>query len=372
MQFLPLCAYLLKTLIMTNTIQTSDYPIIISDDISTHIDAFISESNYSSIYILMDENIMEHCWPKISQLTETLKNAEILLIEAGESQKDIEIVIQLWQALSEYQADRSSLIINFGGGVISDLGGFIASTFKRGIDFINIPTSLLAMVDAGVGGKTGINLEQYKNQIGLFSHPQAIFIQYDFLKTLDDKHLKNGYAEMLKHGIIADEQLWNSLKEITKITTENIVPYINKSIQIKVNIVEQDPLEKGLRKALNFGHTIGHLIETFSLKNDKIPILHGEAVAIGMIVESYLSMTKSTLEKNQFNAIKKYLTSLYDKYNIPDIFWLEYERIINQDKKKDGKKLNFTFVNRIGTADINQDCSLEEIKEAIIYYKENC
>jgi 3-dehydroquinate synthase len=320
----------------------------------------------------MDENIMEHCWPKISQLTETLKNAEILLIEAGESQKDIEIAIQLWQALSEYQADRSSLIINFGGGVISDLGGFIASTFKRGIDFINIPTSLLAMVDAGVGGKTGINLEQYKNQIGLFSHPQAIFIQYDFLETLDDKHLKNGYAEMLKHGIISEEQLWNSLKEINKITTENIVPYINKSIQIKVNIVEQDPLEKGIRKALNFGHTIGHLIETFSLKNDKIPILHGEAVAIGMIVESYLSMTKSTLEKNQFNAIKEYLTSLYNKYNIPDIFWQEYERIINQDKKKDGKKLNFTFVNKIGTVDINQDCSLDEIKEAIIYYKENC
>jgi len=357
---------------MTNTIQTSEYPIIISDHISSHIDTFISESHYSSIYILMDENIMEHCWPKISMHSETLKDAELLVIEAGEAQKDIEIAIQLWQALSEYQADRSSLIVNFGGGVISDLGGFIASTFKRGIDFINIPTSLLAMVDAGVGGKTGINLQQYKNQIGLFSHPQAIFIQYDFLETLDDKHLRNGYAEMLKHGIIADEQLWNSLKNINTITTENIIPYISNSIQIKVDIVEQDPLEKGIRKALNFGHTIGHLIETFSLQNDKDPILHGEAVAIGMIIESYVSMARSALDTNDFNEIEMYLTSLYSKYNIPDFFWQEYERIINQDKKKEGKKLNFTFVNKIGTVDINQDCSFEEIKKAIMYYKENC
>ena len=357
---------------MTNTIKTSKYPIIISNNISTHIDAFILESNYSSIFILMDENIMEHCWPIISKNSETIRKVEILLIEAGESQKNIEIATQLWQVLSEYEADRSSLIINFGGGVISDIGGFIASTFKRGVDFINIPTSLLAMVDASVGGKTGINLLQYKNQIGLFSHPQALFIQYDFLETLDHRHLKNGYAEMLKHGIIADEELWNSLKGLDEISTENIIPFIKKCIQLKVDIVEQDPQEKGIRKVLNFGHSIGHLLETFSLQNDKEPLLHGEAIAIGMIVETYLSMMKSSLPPNSFKEVETYISSIYNKYEIPKSFWSKYEKIINQDKKKEGKKLNFTFVNKIGTSDINQDCSFEEIKEAIIYYKENC
>ncbi|MCK5776127.1 MAG: 3-dehydroquinate synthase [Bacteroidales bacterium] len=357
---------------MTKTIETAAYPIIISDDIGKYIDDFISTSNYSSTYILMDENIMADCWPILSKESETLRNAEILLIEAGESQKDIAIATQLWQALTENEADRSSLLINFGGGVITDLGGFIASTFKRGMDFINIPTSLLAMVDASVGGKTGINLQHHKNQIGLFSEPKRIFIQSRFLETLDERQLKNGYAEMLKHGLITDANLWDSLKKIKNIDTLNILPYIEKSIQIKVDIVKKDPLEKGFRKALNFGHSLGHLLESFSLQNDENPLYHGEAVAIGMMIESYISTQKSGLPLTEFDDIKNYLGSIYDKYEIPDSFWANFEHIINQDKKKEGKKLNFTFVSKIGAALINQDCTIEEIKQAIIYYKESC
>ena len=363
---------MLKELNMTKTIKTSAYPIIISDNIGKHIDDFISKSNYSSTYVLMDENIMADCWPILSKESEKLRDAEILLIEAGESQKDIAIATQLWQALTENGADRSSLLINFGGGVVTDLGGFIASTFKRGMDFINIPTSLLAMVDASVGGKTGINLQHHKNQIGLFSEPKCIFIQSRFLETLDNRQIKNGYAEMLKHGLITDANLWDSLKQIKKINPLDIIPYIEKCIQIKVDIVERDPLEKGLRKTLNFGHSLGHLFESFSLQNDENPLYHGEAVAIGMIIESYLSKQKSGLPQTEFDDIESHLTSIYNKYEIPDFFWAEFENIINQDKKKEGKKLNFTFVSKIGAALINQDCTIEEIKQAIIYYKESC
>ncbi len=355
-----------------DTIQTLNYPIIISENSGSQIDKFLSKQNYSSLYILMDENILEKCWPKLFKESILLQKAEILLIEPGEQQKNIEIVTQLWQVLSEYEADRSSLIINFGGGVISDMGGFIASTFKRGIDFINIPTTLLAMVDASVGGKTGINLNNSKNQIGVFNQPKAIFIQFDFLETLNKRQLKNGFAEMLKHGLIAKASHWKSLTQLNNIEVSELSLFIKDSIHIKNKMVEQDPLEKGIRKSLNFGHTIGHLIETWSLQNDTYPILHGEAVAIGMIIEAYLSVKKVELNMIEFQEIKKYISANYDKYPISKSFLADFEKIVNQDKKKNGKKLNFTFVTKIGSFKINQDCSIKEIKESLIYYKENC
>jgi 3-dehydroquinate synthase len=353
-------------------IQTKSYPIIISDNIGTEIDQFLFNRDYSSLFILMDENIMDKCWPKLYKESELLREAEIFLIEPGEQQKNIEIVVQLWQALSEYEADRSSLLINFGGGVISDMGGFIASTYKRGIDFINIPTSLLSMVDASVGGKTGINLDYAKNQIGVFNQPQALFIQFDFLKTLDERQIKNGFAEMLKHGLIANTPHWKSLSNLAEINQASLSPFIEDSIRIKNEMVELDPLEKGIRKSLNFGHTIGHLLETWSLQNDENPLLHGEAITIGLLIESYLSINALGLSDLEFQEIKDFITKTYKKYSIPDSLINEFETIINQDKKKKGKKLNFTFVPQIGSFKIDQNCSMEEIKESLIYYKENC
>lgn len=354
------------------TINTLEYPIFITKNAGEKVDEFLSKQAYSSIFIIMDENIMDHCWPKLFKESELLRNAEILLVEPGEAQKDIEIVIQLWQALSEYEADRSSLIVNFGGGMITDLGGFIASTFKRGLDFINIPTSLLSMVDASVGGKTGINLSHYKNQIGVFSQAKAIFIQDSFLDTLDDKQIKNGFSEMLKHGLIANINHWAALTQLSEINSNSVASFIPDSIMIKKEIVELDPLEKGIRKSLNFGHTIGHLFETWSLQKDAQPLLHGEAIAIGIIIESYLSTKKVGLSWAEFEGIKNYISKLYNKFPITDKFLLEFESIVNQDKKKKGKKLNFTFVPQVGSFIIDQDCSMEEIKESIIYYKENC
>lgn len=353
-------------------IKTLDYNIILSENIGLHIDGFIKKKNYSSLYIIMDENIMKHCWPILSKESEELRNAEILILEPGEDSKNIELAIQFWQILSEYEADRSSLIINFGGGMVSDFGGFIASTFKRGLDFINIPTSLLAMVDASIGGKTGINLMHYKNQIGVISQANSVFIYPDFLETLDPRHIKNGFAEMLKHGIINDPNHWEDLLNIKNIIPEEIIPYLETSIEIKNRIVEQDPKEKGIRKSLNFGHTIGHLIETWSLQNDEQPIFHGEAIAIGMIIESYLSTKKANLPWQDFEKIKEFISNNYSKYPINDSFVNDFKNIVNQDKKKDGKKLNFTFATKIGSVVINQDCSIEEIRESIIYYKENC
>lgn len=352
------------------TLETKNYPITICKSAGEKIDLFLAQRKYSSIYILMDENVMEKCWPILYQDCESLKNSEILLIEAGESQKTIEIASQLWETLNDYGADRSSLMVNFGGGVISDLGGFIASTFKRGMDFINIPTTLLSMVDASIGGKTAINLQSSKNQVGLFSEPQALFIQPDFLKTLDEKQILSGWAEMLKHGLIADKSHWESLISLETINPEDLENHILRSIEIKKEVVEKDPLEKNIRKTLNFGHTLGHALETWSLKNDEESLLHGEAVAIGMILESYLSVKLSQLKSVEFEEIYTHISRYFKPYHITDAFINHLEKLLSQDKKKSGNELNLTFVTTIGKSIINQQCNLEDIKESIIFYKE--
>lgn len=351
-------------------LQTKNYPIILCESAGEEIDLFLANRKYSSIYILMDENVLESCWPILHHESEILKKAEILLIEAGESQKSIEIASQLWEILNEYGADRSSLIVNFGGGVVSDLGGFIASTFKRGIDFINIPTTLLSMVDASIGGKTGINLQSSKNQVGLFSEPKALFIQTDFLKTLDEKQLHSGWAEMLKHGIIADLDHWKSLISIQHIEPDGLNAHILRSIEIKKEVVEQDPTEQNIRKILNFGHTLGHALETWSLQNDYEPLLHGEAVAIGMILESYLSVKISNLSLEEFEEINTQISRYFRHYHISEPFINHLEVLLSQDKKKSGTELNLTFVTTIGKSIINQQCSLDDIKESINFYKE--
>ena len=237
---------------MQQNIPTKDYQIQLSDSAGESFDQWMTDKSYSSIYVFMDENVMEKCWPVLHNDSEVLKSAEIIVIEAGEDQKDIEMAAQLWQTLMEYQADRKSLWINFGGGMISDLGGFVASTFKRGMDFINIPTTILSMVDASVGGKTAINMGSYKNQIGMFSSPKAIFMQANFIDSLSPKHQLSGWSEMLKHALIADKSHWTQLIKIKSLDSENLSPILADSIRIKKNIVEEDPLEKGNRKKLNF------------------------------------------------------------------------------------------------------------------------
>ncbi len=352
-------------------LHTKDYDIHLVESAGQAFNEWIKDKTYSSIFVFMDENVMEHCWPILSNDSNILKEAELIVIPPGESQKDIEMAHQLWQTLLEYGADRKALWVNLGGGMVSDLGGFVASTYKRGIDFVNIPTTLLSIVDASVGGKTGVNLGHFKNQVGLFNNPKALWVQADFLATLDQRQILSGWAEMLKHAIIADKNQWTKLKEIYELKSHKMAPYLIESIRVKRDIVEEDPLEKNVRKKLNFGHTIGHAIESWSLKNDNDPLLHGEAIAIGIVCESYLSVKKKLLPKSDFEEILSVFKTFFNKYKINEEFMQQIDRLLNHDKKKEGNKLNLTFANQIGQSIINQDSSLEDIKESIVFYEEN-
>jgi 3-dehydroquinate synthase len=295
-------------------IKASDYSIFVSKDITKEINRFLkaNESRYSKLFILVDEKTLEYCYPRLAAHIPAFKDAEIIEIESGENSKNIEVCTQIWATLSDYGADRQSLIINLGGGVIGDMGGFIASVFKRGIGFINIPTTLLSQVDASVGGKVAVDLNHIKNEIGLFSNPSAVFIGTTFLQTLDERQLLSGFAEMIKHALISDEIYWKKIKEADIFDFEKIDPLIETSIHIKNKIVQEDPFEKNNRKALNFGHTIGHAIESYFLlkQNSRKQLLHGEAIAVGMICEAYLSNRIVKLPNDTLEEITSFILSL--------------------------------------------------------------
>ena len=257
-----------------NTIQSIDYPIYFNDSL-TELVNFVRNGNYSRFFILEDEHTAEHCLPLVKEKLGDITDYDLIEINAGEESKDIDFCIGVWKLLMDFGADRKSLMINLGGGVISDLGGFAASTFKRGIDFVHVPTTLLSQVDASVGGKTGIDIDSIKNIIGTFTQPKAVFIEYNFLNSLPERQILSGLAEMLKHGLICDAAYWNQLKnsDLQKPAAE----LIYRSVEIKNEVVIEDPKETGIRKSLNFGHTVGHAVETYSLINDgENHLSHGE------------------------------------------------------------------------------------------------
>ncbi|NNJ88668.1 MAG: 3-dehydroquinate synthase, partial [Eudoraea sp.] len=263
------------------SILTDSYSIYFNFQAYEALNKILKEKNYSKIFILVDENTHRDCLPLFLPFIETTAELEIIEMEAGETNKTIDTCIQIWHTLSDLDGDRKSLLINLGGGVVTDLGGFVASTFKRGMDFINVPTSLLAMVDASIGGKTGVDLGMLKNQIGVINQPEMVIVIVNFLKTLDRRQMSSGLAEMLKHGLITNVSYWSELKVVT--ANQALDPLIYKSIQIKNEIVAKDPSEQNLRKVLNFGHTLGHAIESYFLQKDEnTALLHGEAIAIGM------------------------------------------------------------------------------------------
>jgi 3-dehydroquinate synthase len=294
-------------------------------------------------------------------------NFEILEIESGEENKTIDTCVGLWEALSELGADRKSALLNLGGGVLTDLGGFVASTFKRGIDFINIPTTLLSMVDASVGGKTGVDLGNLKNQVGVINQPVMVLVQPDFLDTLVERQVTSGLAEMLKHGLIQDATYWDMLKELN--TLEDLKQHILASIKIKNHVVLQDPTEQHLRKILNFGHTLGHAIESYFLDRvDKQPLLHGEAIAIGMILEAYLSMKLTELPMSQMEDIKKTFLKYFKKIKISETERKEIIALLKFDKKNTHGNINFVLLNRIGKPQIDVQVPDDLILEAFAYY----
>jgi len=350
----------------SSTIQTSDYSILLGVNAGNALDVYLETKSYSKLFVLMDENTYAHCYPVLSLDTVNLLDAELLVIDPGEENKSIEIAAQLWESLTEAGADRHSLLINLGGGILSDLGGFVASSFKRGMDFINIPTSLLAMVDASIGGKTGINLGHYKNQVGLFSTPKQIIIDERFLKTLPQEQILSAYAEMLKHGLIKDEKYWEELSEIKQLDPENLIQHIEKSIQIKKQIVDQDPTEKGLRKALNYGHSIGHAVESFFMETNT-PLSHGESVAVGMLAEAYLSKEILKMSAKELERIDENIRTHYAHIYIDESQVEAIADLVMHDKKKEGNHLNFSLLKKIGQCEINVQVTRKQIEESIKY-----
>ena len=339
---------------------------------------FISESNfqelqellngsYSSCFVLVDENTKRHCYPLVKEF---LPQHNLIEISAGEEHKTIETCSLIWAQLTAHQADRKSLVVNLGGGVIGDMGGFAASCYKRGIGFINIPTTLLAMVDASVGGKTGIDFNGFKNQIGVFSEPKAVFIYTSFLKTLPERELSSGFAEVMKHYLIADASAFEALAtNKPAIKRLNWPEVVAANVQIKANIVEQDPKEKGVRKALNFGHTIGHSIESFFLQQaSEKRLLHGEAIAIGLITESYLSVKKTLLTEAQLIKIQQVILNYFKLPFIEIEFQKAIVELIKQDKKNEHNFTRFTLLQSIGNYSINNAVTEELIIESLNYY----
>src|SRR6201996_7947995 len=282
------------------TIHSDSYTIYFDDSLA-ELAEFVKRGNYSRVFILTDDNTGEHCLPLVQKHFEGSDNYDLIEVASGEENKNIDFCTGIWKMLIDFGADRKALMINLGGGVVSDLGGFAASTFKRGIDFVHVPTTLLSQVDASVGGKTGIDIDSIKNIIGTFTQPKAVFIEYSFIETLPARQILSGLAEMLKHGLIADAAYWEMLKNSDLKKPGADLIYL--SIAIKNRVVIEDPHEKGIRKSLNFGHTIGHAIETYSLLNDKDPLSHGEAIAIGMICEAYLAHQKVGLSADELKDI---------------------------------------------------------------------
>ncbi len=333
------------------------------------IEAHLKYANYSNIFILVDENTKKHCLPIFAKTLDSDYNYQVIEIPSGEVNKNIETSLKVWNILSDKSCDRKSLLINLGGGVITDLGGFVASTYKRGISFINIPTTLLAMVDASVGGKTGVDLGMLKNQIGVINQPQMVLIFPEFLTTLENRQLNSGFAEMLKHGLITNQRYWSDIKNVTSL--EAFESFIYESIVIKNEVVRQDPTEKSLRKILNFGHTLGHAIESYFLENkNKETLLHGEAIAIGMIMEAYLSHKIIGLSINQLEDIKTSILQhfspiSFDKEDISEILTL-----LKYDKKNSHGNVYFVLLKRIGDALIDNKVSDQALHEAFAYYME--
>lgn len=351
-------------------IQANDYRIYFNENGYEAFNKHLAENKYSSLFIIVDSNTNEYCLPAFLPYIETELAIEIIEFDAGESFKNIETCVEIWKVLTELGADRKSLIINLGGGVVTDLGGFVASTFKRGIDFIHVPTTLLAMVDASVGGKNGVDLGNLKNQIGVINTPKMVLIDPKYLETLPQNEMRSGLAEMLKHGLIYDKTYWELFLDLSKIDFADFDQLIYTSIEIKNNIVTQDPTEKGIRKALNFGHTLGHAIESYFLEHEnKRTLLHGEAIAAGMILESNISWQKNLISAEEYVQIKSTIKNIFEDIIFEENDLIPIMELLIHDKKNEYGLVQFVLLNGIGKVKINQEVENELINKAFSDYK---
>jgi 3-dehydroquinate synthase len=343
--------------------------VVISDQLEQALTTAMKKCEYDRVFILADETTARLCVPAIEKVG-GLESAYHIVIGATDACKTLSSLTHVWEELGKGGGTRHSLLINIGGGMVTDLGGFAASTFKRGISYINIPTTLLAMVDASVGGKTGINFGGLKNEIGVFSNAHTVILDTQFLQTLDRENICSGYAEMLKHGLISGEQMWAELItfDLEQPDLAKLRQMVADSVAVKERIVEEDPTEQGIRKALNLGHTAGHAFESFALRHK--PVLHGYAVAWGLICELYLSTVKTGFPSDKMRQTVSFIKEHYGKMTItcddyPDLF-----ELMTHDKKNTSGIINFTLLGGIGDIRINQTATKEEIFEALDFYRE--
>ena len=343
--------------------------IIISKQLQTDLAKAIAECEHDRIFVLVDETTNKLCWSLVKDYL-CLKDAQTIIIGATDRRKNLDKLVHVWESLQQGKATRHSLLINLGGGMVTDLGGFAASTYKRGINFINIPTTLLAMVDASVGGKTGINFGGLKNEIGVFNDAEFVLLDTNWLRTLDEENIRSGYAEMLKHGLIADDTMWAELINfnLAQPDLRQLASMLDKSVRIKERIVAEDPHEKGIRKALNLGHTFGHAFESWAMKRQ--PILHGYAVAFGLIAELYLATTQTDFPTERMRQTVNFIRAYYGSLPITCNDYPELIELMHHDKKNRGNEINVTLLGGIGDIRIDQTITEEDIKEALDFFRE--
>jgi 3-dehydroquinate synthase len=348
------------------TLPVAEQYKIIIDPISDNHFSWLKDKQYAGWVVFVDSNTRELCLPLIQSF---LEGEKVVVIEApeGELNKHLGTCQQLWEQMFAGGVGRRWCAICLGGGVLEDMSGFVASTFKRGIDFLQIPTTLLSMVDSSVGGKLGVDFYQLKNSIGLFANPIAVWIDPVFLKTLSPREIRSGYAEIIKHGLIADRQQWDNLRQLTSLDGVDWQQIIPASVNVKREVVLEDPFEKGLRKALNFGHTIGHAIESYWLDTDD-RLLHGEAIAAGMIMEAWLSTKLEALTEEGLAEVVDHILAIYGHQAIPETAFPELVRLMQQDKKNEDHRINFTLLAAPGKAVVNATAEADLIEAAMRWY----
>ena len=352
----------------SHLINTPSYLVFIGKESLRSIDGFIAKGSYGKVFILTDSSAQNFCLPQLYKDCKSLRKAFVIEIKSGERNKNIKTCELIWKKLSHYNADKNSLLINLGGGMISDIGGFVASNYKRGINYINVPTTLLAQVDASIGGKTALNLGSVKNQIGSFANPAAVFIYPAFIDTLSKRELLSGFAEIIKYALIADKKLWKKIIDTFphKLNSKTCEELIIASVIIKNKIVKKDPKEKGLRKILNYGHTVGHALEAF-YTNSKNGLLHGEAIAMGMIAETYLSNKLGLFSELQMKEVNEIILRWYNYCTLSKLNKRKIMELMIHDKKNENDQINFTLLNKIGNAVTDNYCSNKLIEESLDY-----
>jgi 3-dehydroquinate synthase len=339
---------------MTNSIQ-------VHPDVALLLQSFFDKKDYSQVVVLTDRNTRVHCYTQLGGLPPH----ELIEIEAGETFKNIDTCQLIWQRMTDLRLDRHALMVILGGGVLGDMGGFCAATYKRGIDFILLPTTLLAQVDASVGGKLAIDFNGIKNHIGVFQLPASTLISPVFLKTLPFRELRSGFAEVIKHCIISDKAMWDTIRK-NDVAGQDWDTVIRHSVAFKSQVVTEDPKEKGLRKILNFGHTIGHALETYFLDtNDRL--YHGEAIAAGMIAESYLAMKMGLISADEEAQITSYILGIYGKIKVPND--PQIIEIMRQDKKNKDNKILMALPRGIGNAIWDVEVSEEQVIDSLSFFE---